>query len=749
MDALTLSKYDDLLSDVLLDQVGLWFETRKMFPRYRQARTNKETVVDLVRRVALGATGLAAAVEELLDQEYLAAFLRHKSEVRLADFRLHAGRYFSMYLPEAGYEIALTDRYKVVTKQSEARVVATKRYTLGMVISLCSGSVAKLSESEIQRMERESADFSVMWWSKKKSMCLFLGPARFVNHDCDSNCRFTALGSDAICFQALRTIEPGEEITTHYGSSYFGENNCECLCATCEKYSRGWYARHQILEDGSVVSIGPEPEFESSAMAVPVLSSDSMRTVSFDGDSDSMSVTMGPSVVSGAAFTRVLTRNKGRRSVTPASCFPFRGYSSSLPRCTSCPTDALNTDMCPRCYRHQMIYGLPWPERKQPVSRASKSSSSSRKRRPNPSGSGSGYSSDTGDALSDKAKRLRQLVPKSRSVTIYDGPQGSIRASPAGMFALRAVGTPVLIDPLDSSVERWWPAVIVEHVLEPAEDGQVETQYQVRYFEDGSYSVCQAHEMILLDPSQPPFAKWLLDASMQRTMLGEVAVRRALAYFDWRFIAVYGRQLAAVRPEGHGDQLNDSVPSDAATGAAAVVSAMSTAASPPSSQSPADDDIGMAPCPIAAFAGGTLGLQQIAKIAGINEISRLKPIYQTPAIEQAPAAENEPEVVFDHFFELKAPGPTSVDESTSARLVGEFKSKECIQPYLHEIRDLVHIIDGRDGKVYHARIREVEFVDNGERFGLYYFVHYQGWNPKFDEWVPPSRIIYPHSEKLE
>ncbi|KAJ2688966.1 histone lysine methyltransferase Set9 [Coemansia spiralis] len=731
MDALTLSKYDDLLSDVLLDQVGLWFETRKMFPRYRQARTNKESVVDLVRRVALGVTGLPAAVEELLDQEYLAAFLRHKSEVRLADFRLHAGRYFSMYLPEAGYEIALTDRYKVVTKQSEARVVATKRYTLGMVISLCSGSVAKLSESEIQRMERESADFSVMWWSKKKSMCLFLGPARFVNHDCDSNCRFTALGSDAICFQALRTIEPGEEITTHYGSSYFGEGNCECLCATCEKYSRGWYARHRIMEDGSVVSIDFEPELETSAMTVPVLSSESVRSVSFDADSDSLSV---PAVALGGVFARVLTRNKGRRSVTPAGCFPFRGYSSGLPRCPLCPADVASTSLCPRCCRHQMIYGLPWPERKLPVSRASKSSGSSRKRRAN-GGGGSEQSSEAGDSQSDKAKRLRQLgSTKKRPVTIYDGRQGSIDASPAEMFALRAVGTPVLIDPLDTSVERWWPAVIVEHVLEPTEDGRLETQYQVRYFEDGSYSVCQAHEMVLLDPSQSPLSKWLLDEAMQRDMLGEVAVRRALAYFDWRFIAVYGRQLAAKQDTQQSDLLNDSVPSDAAaTAGVAVVGALSTAASSPSSQSPADDDAGVAPSSVAAFEGGDPGLCRLSKFAGINEISRLRLVYQTPAIEVAPTAENDPEVVFDHFFELEARGPSSA---------GESKSSECIQPYLHQVRDLVDIIDGRDGKVYHARIREVEFVNNGKRFGLYYFVHYQGWNPKFDEWVPPSRIIY-------
>ncbi|KAJ2472725.1 histone lysine methyltransferase Set9, partial [Coemansia sp. RSA 2322] len=538
MDALTLSKYDDLLSDVLLDQVGLWFETRKMFPRYRPARTNKESVVDLVRRVAVGGTGLAVAVEELLSQEYLSAFLRHKSEVRLADFRLHAGRYFSMYLPEAGYEIDLTDRYKVVTKRSEARVVATKRYTLGMVISLCSGSVARLSEPEIQRMEREQADFSVMWWSKKKSMCLFLGPARFVNHDCDSNCRFTALGSDAICFQALRTIEPGEEITTHYGSSYFGDNNCECLCATCEKYSRGWYARHHIMDDGTVVAIDSESDAGgNSAMAVPVPPSlDAVQTGTPDGSADSPLL---PSTlaVDGAVTARVLTRNKGQRSVTPASCLPGRCLVTSIPRCLRCVgTTTQPMDLCPRCHRHQMIYGLAWPDRKLAVNKASKSGSSSRKRRPNRSATSS---VDGTESQSDKAKRVRRAVQKRRAVTIYDGAQGSMHSTPAELFALRAVGAPVLVDPLDASAKHWWPAVIVDRVIEPAGDGQMETAFQVRYFEDGSYSTCQAHEMVLLDPMQPPFAERLLDAAALQHTLGVTAVRRALAYYDWRFIAVY------------------------------------------------------------------------------------------------------------------------------------------------------------------------------------------------------------------
>ncbi|KAI9500185.1 hypothetical protein BX070DRAFT_177735, partial [Coemansia spiralis] len=210
-----------------------------MFPRYRPARISPAHIAALIRRVATRETSLNEAISELLELEHIQGFLRLKSKPRLEDFRAHSQRYLSMYLPEAGFEIGHTDRYRVATGRREARVVATRRYTLGMVIPLCSGSIAQLSPMEIAKLEREHVDFSVMWWSKKKSMCLFLGPARFVNHDCDSNCRFTAQGADAICFQALRTIEPGEEITTDYGGSYFGENNQECLCATCERFGRG------------------------------------------------------------------------------------------------------------------------------------------------------------------------------------------------------------------------------------------------------------------------------------------------------------------------------------------------------------------------------------------------------------------------------------------------------------------------------------------------------------------------------
>ncbi|KAI7822113.1 hypothetical protein BX661DRAFT_156362 [Kickxella alabastrina] len=716
MDALTLSKYDDLLSDVLLDQVGLWFTTRKMFPRYRPARTSQPAILDLVKRVATGDLKIPAAVDELLVQEYIAPFLRHKSALRVADFRLHAGRYFSMYLPSAGYEISQTDRYKVVTGQSEARIVATRRYTLGMVISLCSGSVARLSDAEIDRMERERADFSVIWWSKKKSMCLFLGPARFVNHDCDSNCRFTALGSDAICFQALRTIEPGEEITTHYGSCYFGDDNCECLCATCEKYSHGWYERHKV-EDGRAVAIKPlmkTPPAEPSAAPSDVESE------------------AGPLLVAKTA-DGMRTRNRGLRSVTPASCLPKStrdrmaalALQAGLTRCTVCrdlqpaaqpltpPSSSESDDasavapaaadeasakgVCRRCVRHSALFGVSWPDRQSRQGRQGRQHAAARK---SPAKAkvaklkraGSSSSSSDGADDSGGSKRYRAHGTKSKAdPTIFDGAQGPAHATAAEMFAALASGTPVLVDPLDPQAEHWWPAVIVDRETLTDAEGVQTIRHQVRYFEDGSYSFCQADEMRLFDLTQPPFADWIKDSDNQ-PVLRDLAMRRAIAYYEWRFLAPAQRLLL--------------LPNTA------------------EQQPPAECH------------------------AGINEVMLLRRVYDKPVLDQTPMTKAL--VQFKHFFSatsLKPPSSSeeqgaSASNSSGCSLVSGGESVDSICPYLHSLRDLVHVIDARDCKIYKARIVHIEAMSNGQRLGLYYYVHYLGWNEKFDDWVPPSRIIY-------
>ncbi|KAJ2714727.1 histone lysine methyltransferase Set9 [Coemansia spiralis] len=633
MDALTLSKFDDLLSDVVLDQVGLWFATRKVFPRYRRARTSSAVTVDIVRRVALGRVAMADAVDELVQQEYIAGLLRNKSAERILDFRLHATLYLSMYLPEAGYEIGQTARYKPVTGQSEARVVATRQYRLGMVISLCSGRVARLSDQENQRMAEEEADFSVMWWNKKKAMCLFLGPARFVNHDCDSNCRFTACGSDAICFQAQRTIEPGEEITAHYGSSYFGENNCECLCATCEKYSRGWYASHAAAAADTAGPCGTPASMASTASLLESQAS-----------TDTEATLVGS--------IRMRTRNKGRCSVTPAGFLPRQRQKqpadSGTAGCRVCG-DSVSADagldgICNRCMRHQELFGLAWPAR--PTWRTSARKRTIARRRP---------ASSSGAAEARSTKRRRPAPPRTPVATIYDGAQGPADLSAEAMFAELREGTPVLVDPLDAQATQWWPAVIVDRIDEGT-DVAPAVRWQVRYFEDGSFSMCQAHEMVLLDPLHLPFA--------DGRAADDLALRRALAYYEWRFYAT-----PAARAPG---------------------------ADPP--------------------------------VAGVNQAAHLRHVHGSDILCDAPTAMERAEVAFDDFFAGEGP-------------VSQY-SAECVRPYLHPIGDTVCVVDARDGGGYPARILKTDFINTAERRGLYYLVHYRGWHPRYDEWVPPSRIVY-------
>ncbi|KAF9215363.1 Histone-lysine N-methyltransferase set9 [Podila verticillata] len=213
MDLQTLSSLDDLLSDVLLDGVHLWFQTHKMNKDYQPLCLPQETILHIIQKRVIIDRRVPDAVKELLK---------------------HARRYLNVYLPAAGFEISQTDRYSALTNKSEACVIATRVFEAGHELRFCAGSIANLTVQEEKDLEKKTSDFSVIRTSRRGT-CLFLGPARFVNHDCDPNCNFMPVGADVICFKTLKPIDVNEEITTYYGDNYFGVGNQECLCATCER----------------------------------------------------------------------------------------------------------------------------------------------------------------------------------------------------------------------------------------------------------------------------------------------------------------------------------------------------------------------------------------------------------------------------------------------------------------------------------------------------------------------------------
>ncbi|KAI9295875.1 SET domain-containing protein, partial [Neoconidiobolus thromboides FSU 785] len=156
----------------------------------------------------------------------------------------HIARYLSIYHPEAGFEITDTHQYEqyktsdnINKNYGQARVLATKKFKTESIITHLMGLFSPIDEELLDKLKSKGLDFSVMISSRTNKNCLLLGPARFVNHDCNPNAKFHFLAPHIITFKVIRNIQFGEEITVSYGDNYFGENNKECLCSTCKRYN--------------------------------------------------------------------------------------------------------------------------------------------------------------------------------------------------------------------------------------------------------------------------------------------------------------------------------------------------------------------------------------------------------------------------------------------------------------------------------------------------------------------------------
>jgi hypothetical protein len=158
-----------------------------------------------------------------------------------------------MYLPSTPFEVSTTDRYRASgTNKLEACVLATTTIQIGQTISALSGIFLTLTRDEEEQLKDADKDWSVLISGRKGNAAgLFLGPGRFVNHDCDANTKFKNFEGreQRVGFVATRDILRGEEITTFYGRDYFGEENELCLCKTCELRGKGGHSSGQVVRE--------------------------------------------------------------------------------------------------------------------------------------------------------------------------------------------------------------------------------------------------------------------------------------------------------------------------------------------------------------------------------------------------------------------------------------------------------------------------------------------------------------------
>ena len=266
-----LSSYDDILTDSLVDHVRpppcprsapgqdsggprpehseltsrmqafYWTTIPKNRTSYHPSRGVKEAeITDVIRDHLVWDQDLAVAETKLLATDGLRKYYGSLRTAKEKDgFRAHLRRYMFIYLPDCPWEVNSTNRYTIATQ--EASVTARRFIKRNETVKYLSGIQVVITPEEEREMARKKKDFSIVVSSRSKSASLFMGPARFANHDCDANARLVTRGQAGIEIIACRDIEAGEEITVTYSDSYFGDDNCECLCKTCEdNLVNGW-----------------------------------------------------------------------------------------------------------------------------------------------------------------------------------------------------------------------------------------------------------------------------------------------------------------------------------------------------------------------------------------------------------------------------------------------------------------------------------------------------------------------------
>jgi histone-lysine N-methyltransferase SUV420H len=186
------------------------------------------------------AKDVSAAERKILDLIGMKRYLAKLPNDREKDwFRKHLRKYIQMYLPDCPFEVTTTNRYTIT--EHEAAICARKFIPQGQEIKYLSGTLVPMTKEEERDLDLKRKDFSIVMSSRRKTPSFFLGPARFANHDCSANGRLVTRGSEGMQVVATRDIYIGEEITVSYGEDYFGIDNCECLCLSCERVPRnGW-----------------------------------------------------------------------------------------------------------------------------------------------------------------------------------------------------------------------------------------------------------------------------------------------------------------------------------------------------------------------------------------------------------------------------------------------------------------------------------------------------------------------------
>lgn len=240
-----LSASDDVATALVLDPM-LGFITMKMssthLPDIQCFTAIKETLLSFQRT-----QDFIGTVDTLICK--LGDYFRSLGSNHKELLKRHMYCYLKAFLSDSGLRIEATKRYS--TGSNEAKVTSTRKLLVGQRVDGLVGFLADIGPNDKSFIKVGINDFSLMHSIRKKCDQLLLGPVRFVNHDCNANCKYVSQGK-SVYVEVIKPISAGEELTCYYGLNFFGKKNEYCDYLTCEINGRG-HGQRKPCDEGKFI----------------------------------------------------------------------------------------------------------------------------------------------------------------------------------------------------------------------------------------------------------------------------------------------------------------------------------------------------------------------------------------------------------------------------------------------------------------------------------------------------------------
>ncbi|XP_058804631.1 histone-lysine N-methyltransferase KMT5B-like [Phymastichus coffea] len=246
INCISLMEIDDLMKFIILDPY-MGCSTRKMLPLKSFILENKINNEMIISK------------QKLLPKEKL-----HEVEDALKNFLNEQNLYYTFNIKYRSWvNVPMRFYLETITIESPVSIELCNRYNekIGLKISAkvnisnnvkircLSGIYKQMSMQREQILAERNLNFSVIESSRIKAPVLMLGTAALVNHDCDPNCIYFTTSKSVIIILTIKNIRRGDELYCYYGKNYFGPNNEQCKCKTCEKNKNGFFK--QVIDKES------------------------------------------------------------------------------------------------------------------------------------------------------------------------------------------------------------------------------------------------------------------------------------------------------------------------------------------------------------------------------------------------------------------------------------------------------------------------------------------------------------------